>query len=232
MIQMLSEIAQRVARSIDNRKWDQHRVFNEALVNHSFVHQLINLAPECESRLWIGFRPWPDESTESIGYWIDADSDQSSMAIEIHIDDPRDNSPRESAAVWGKIISDVMRLATAIAHCQLGNGFVVLFGELRHDENDQRISQFPMATIGETRLIETRKLSSDTVMDEAFFEEIMHPHELVPVQVELQLAAGEQIDIGSYTQLTNTWLGLARTLGLERKSRPVRRLHEHLAEAS
>jgi hypothetical protein len=50
--------------------------------------------------------------------------------------------------------------------------------------------------------------------------------------IELQLAAGEQIDIGTYTQLTNTWLGLARTLGLERKSRPVRRLHEHLAEAS
>jgi hypothetical protein len=50
--------------------------------------------------------------------------------------------------------------------------------------------------------------------------------------IELQLAAGEQIDIGSYTQLTNTWLGLARTLGLERKSRPVRRLHEHLTEAS
>lgn len=50
--------------------------------------------------------------------------------------------------------------------------------------------------------------------------------------IELQLAAGDQIDIGTYTQLTNTWLGLARTLGLERKSRPVRRLHEHLAEVS
>ena len=50
--------------------------------------------------------------------------------------------------------------------------------------------------------------------------------------IELQLAAGEQIDIGTYTQLANTWLGLARTLGLERKARPVRRLHEHLAEVS
>ena len=50
--------------------------------------------------------------------------------------------------------------------------------------------------------------------------------------MELQLAAGKQIDIGSYTQLTNTWLGIARLLGLERKSRPVRRLHEHLMEAS
>ena len=34
--------------------------------------------------------------------------------------------------------------------------------------------------------------------------------------IELQLAAGDQIDIGTDTQLTNTWLGLARTLGLER----------------
>lgn len=50
--------------------------------------------------------------------------------------------------------------------------------------------------------------------------------------IELQLAAGEQIDIGSYTQLTNTWLGIARLLGLERKPRPVRRLHEHLKQAS
>ena len=50
--------------------------------------------------------------------------------------------------------------------------------------------------------------------------------------IELQLAAGERIDIGSYTQLTNTWLGIARLLGLERNPRPVRRLHEHLKEAS
>ena len=50
--------------------------------------------------------------------------------------------------------------------------------------------------------------------------------------IELQLAAGKQIDIGSYTQLTNTWLGIARLLGLERKPRPVRGLHEHMREAS
>ncbi len=49
---------------------------------------------------------------------------------------------------------------------------------------------------------------------------------------ELQLAAGDQINLGSYTQLTNSWLGIARLLGLERKPRPVRRLHEHLREAS
>ncbi len=49
---------------------------------------------------------------------------------------------------------------------------------------------------------------------------------------ELQLASGDKIDIGSYTQLTNTWLGIARLLGLERKPRPIRRLHEHMREAS
>ena len=49
---------------------------------------------------------------------------------------------------------------------------------------------------------------------------------------ELQLAAGDQINLGSYTQLTNSWLGIARLLGLERKPRSIRRLHEHLKEAS
>ncbi len=45
---------------------------------------------------------------------------------------------------------------------------------------------------------------------------------------ELQLAVGERIDLGSYTQLTNTWLGIARLLGLERKVRPVRTLRDHM----
>ena len=49
---------------------------------------------------------------------------------------------------------------------------------------------------------------------------------------ELQLAAGDQIDLGSYTQTVNSWIGLARMLGLERQPRPVRRLHEHLKAAS
>ena len=46
---------------------------------------------------------------------------------------------------------------------------------------------------------------------------------------ELQLAAGNQIDVGSYSQLTNTWLGLARQLGLERKVRPVPNLQDYIA---
>lgn len=45
---------------------------------------------------------------------------------------------------------------------------------------------------------------------------------------ECRAAAGEAIDIGSWTQLVNSWLGVARLLGLERKGRPVRRLHDHL----
>ncbi len=49
---------------------------------------------------------------------------------------------------------------------------------------------------------------------------------------ELQLAAGDRIDLGSYTQLINSWIGLARMLGLERKPRPIRKLHEHLKAAS
>jgi hypothetical protein len=46
--------------------------------------------------------------------------------------------------------------------------------------------------------------------------------------MECRAAAGEEIDIGSWSQLTNTWLGIARLLGLERKSRPARKLREHL----
>lgn len=45
---------------------------------------------------------------------------------------------------------------------------------------------------------------------------------------ELRLAAGEQLDVGAYTQALNSLLGLFRLLGLERKARPVRRLREHL----
>lgn len=42
------------------------------------------------------------------------------------------------------------------------------------------------------------------------------------------LAAGEQIDVGSLTQALNSLLGLFRLLGLERRQKPLRRLHEHM----
>lgn len=48
--------------------------------------------------------------------------------------------------------------------------------------------------------------------------------------MECRAAAGEEIDIGSWTQLTNSWLGIARLLGLERKSRPARSLQDIMAE--
>ncbi len=35
--------------------------------------------------------------------------------------------------------------------------------------------------------------------------------------IECRAAEGQQIDIGSWTQLVNTWLGIARALGLERR---------------
>jgi len=44
--------------------------------------------------------------------------------------------------------------------------------------------------------------------------------------MECRAAAGEGVDIGSWTQLTNSWLGIARMLGLERKSRPLRTLRD------
>jgi hypothetical protein len=50
--------------------------------------------------------------------------------------------------------------------------------------------------------------------------------------MECRAAAGESIDIGSWTQLTNTWLGIAKMLGLERKSKPVKSLRQHLGAAS
>jgi hypothetical protein len=43
---------------------------------------------------------------------------------------------------------------------------------------------------------------------------------------ELRLAAGEAIDVGALTQLTNSLLGVYRMLGLERRQRPVRSLRQ------
>lgn len=49
---------------------------------------------------------------------------------------------------------------------------------------------------------------------------------------EMKLAAGEQIDVGGHTQALNSLLGLFRLLGLERKAKPVRRLHDVMAGGS
>jgi hypothetical protein len=49
---------------------------------------------------------------------------------------------------------------------------------------------------------------------------------------EQRLAAGEGIDLGSHTQSINALLGLFRTLGLERRSKPVRSLRDIMGSAS
>ncbi len=49
---------------------------------------------------------------------------------------------------------------------------------------------------------------------------------------ELRLAAGEEIDTGAYTQALNSLLGLYRLVGLERRPKPVRGLHEVMRETA
>ena len=44
--------------------------------------------------------------------------------------------------------------------------------------------------------------------------------------MECRAAQGEEIDVGSWTQLVNSWLGIARMLGLERRPRSVKRLRD------
>ena len=47
--------------------------------------------------------------------------------------------------------------------------------------------------------------------------------------VEYRVSQGEAADIGAWTQLINSWIGLSRQLGLDRRSRTVRGVQEHLA---
>jgi len=49
---------------------------------------------------------------------------------------------------------------------------------------------------------------------------------------ELRLAAGEEIDVGAFTQSLNSLLGLLRLVGLERRAKPARSLRDVMAEAS
>ena len=56
--------------------------------------------------------------------------------------------------------------------------------------------------------------------------------EAVVETYEQNLAKDRTIDLGAYTQSINSLLGLYRLLGLERRQRPVRRLHEHLNATS
>jgi hypothetical protein len=46
--------------------------------------------------------------------------------------------------------------------------------------------------------------------------------------IECYALAGEPVDVGSWTQLLNSWLGIARALGLERRPRKIESLHDVL----
>jgi hypothetical protein len=50
--------------------------------------------------------------------------------------------------------------------------------------------------------------------------------------MECRAAAGEGVDVGSWSQLTNSWLGIARMLGLERRARTVRTLRDVMGGAA
>lgn len=52
--------------------------------------------------------------------------------------------------------------------------------------------------------------------------------EAIIEHTEQRLAAGEAIDIGSHTQATNTLVGLFKTLGLERRQKPVKSLRDYM----
>ena len=155
-----------------------------------FFHKLLTHDPGLEAQLCVGYRPWPEESSESIGFWIDP-TDQLPIGIEIHVDDPSNQSPLESSRIWGDLVADVLKLATAIGHKGLGHGYTLLFGELQHDPNDKRVNQFPFTDVGRARLIETDSLLSPTLMDKGFYEELRHPREATPSAMEIQLLACE-----------------------------------------
>lgn len=56
--------------------------------------------------------------------------------------------------------------------------------------------------------------------------------ELLTETQELRFTRGEAVDVGAYTQSLNSLLGVYRMLGLERKQRSVRRLHDHMEAAA
>ena len=49
-------------------------------------------------------------------------------------------------------------------------------------------------------------------------------------QLEAEFLTTGNINVGEYTALSNSCLGLLRTLGIERQAKPVKRLTEILAE--
>ena len=55
--------------------------------------------------------------------------------------------------------------------------------------------------------------------------------EAILEQMEASLARGKEIDLGKYTQQTNSLIGLLKTLGLERQTRDVPSLRDVLREA-
>jgi hypothetical protein len=50
--------------------------------------------------------------------------------------------------------------------------------------------------------------------------------------MECRAAAGEGVDIGAWTQLTNSWLGIARMLGLERRQKRLPSVRGYLEQTA
>ena len=82
----------------------------------------------------------------------------------------------------------------------------------------QRIAALTSDAGGVDRLSHARM---SLIRRAAFLEAICESH-------ELQLAGGQEINVGAYTQSLNSLLGLYRLLGIERVARSVQSLREHM----
>ena len=95
MEQAIAAVARVVLRQLESRTFDAHRRHIESLVTHLFCHELLSRSPELRRRLWTDFRPWPEESSESIDIWIDGDDSTEAVAVEIDVGDPASEEESE-----------------------------------------------------------------------------------------------------------------------------------------
>lgn len=168
-----SELLQRAAKGaldeLDRRRYDLNHRFSEQLLSHLLVHEALVSTPSISDRLWLEYRPWPGEGEQRIDIWTDGDGSEPTFAVELKVADPTPEAKVEDTTIRGEVVSDCLKLATAIRGSGLDEAYVVLCGRSICEGTDTALSRLLMASAGH--------------------EMIATPEELIPTPAE-QKACG------------------------------------------
>ena len=188
-------------QTMATRDYTEKARYSERLASHLFAHHLLKLRPELEARMWMEYRPWPEEADERIDVWVSNPDLGSDLAIELKVADPTDQASGDRYQVRGEVVADFLKLGSALRWSRLGRAFVMLLGGRHYLTGDTLLCKLASGSIGacvDASISDLIPMRSERYW--ASLEDWLTPEAEAPSELRIRLVHREQ------DETTGCWL--------------------------